>query len=403
MTEFKYCSADVMVAGAEPRFDSCSVSRPDSWSELKRIWKKVQAAHPEANFLQSPAWARMNELIGHKVLIEYSEEEVVESSDEGDANIDVDTNTDINADADVDVDVDREGQKAVDARGLSWCLMLVKDAKRGRYLEVPGGPLIDWTDSAAVTAIFARLRAVAKQEGCVFVRLRPQLRRGAEQESLLAAHGARLAPMHLHAEHTVILDLTKSADELLAAMRRQTRYEVRRAAKLGIKVEWSNSEEIFREFHQVQLDTAARQHFVPPNLDTLLAERKAFGSHARIYVARTAEGEPIAYGLILIDGAEAEYFEAASTDLHHKLPGSYALLWQAIQDLQAEKISRFNLWGIAPADQKNHRYAGVTTFKTGFGGKIVEFIPAQDIIIKPGRYLINLLVETIRKKKRHLG
>ena len=57
--------------------------------------------------------------------------------------------------------------------------------------------------------------------------------------------------------------------------------------------------------------TAARQHFVPPDLKTLLAERQAFGDNARIYVARTAEGEPIAYGLILIDGAEAEYFEAA--------------------------------------------------------------------------------------------
>lgn len=333
------------------------------WQELERAWKKMQKLHPEANFLQSPAWAKMNSLIGHKAMIDCT---------------------------------DLDG-------AASWCSMIVKNARRGRYLEIPGGPLVDWADVAAVTAVFARLRAIAKQEGCVFIRLRPQLRRGAEQESLLAAQGASPAPMHLHAEHTVILDLTKSPDELLAAMRRQTRYEVRRAAKLGIKVDWANSEEIFREFHQAQLATAARQHFVPPDLNTLLAERKAFSDNARIYVARTAEGEPIAYGLVLIDGVEAEYFEAASTELHHKMPGSYALLWQAMQDLQAEKIARFNLWGIAPAGQKNHRYAGVTTFKTGFGGEIVEFIPAQDIIIKRGRYLINLLIETIRKKKRHLG
>lgn len=329
--------------------------------DLEQIWQEVQKLYPEANFLQSPAWARVNSLIGHKVLVDYTDEKP------------------------------------------GWCLMVVKNAKRGRYLEVPGGPLVDFADPAAVAAVFARLRAVAKQEKCVFVRLRPQLVRGAEQESLLAAQGASPAPMHLHAEHTVILDLVKSADELLAAMRRQTRYEVRRAAKLGIKVDWVNSEEIFREFHQAQLATAARQHFVPPDLETLLAEREAFGDNARIYVARTAEGEPIAYGLILIDGSEAEYFEAASTDLHRKLPGSYALLWQVMQDLQAEKVARFNLWGIAPAGQKNHRYAGVTTFKTGFGGKIVEFVPAQDIIIKRSRYLVNLLIETVRKKKRHLG
>lgn len=345
------------------------------WRDLEKSWQKIQKRFPEANFLQSPAWGNMNSIIGHKVMVDGS---------------------DFNQD-------DEETGSSTKQRGDYWCLMIVKNAKRGRYLEVPGGPLLDWQDQAAVQASFARLRALAKREGCVFIRLRPQLRHGAEQESLLAAHGASPAPMHLHAEHTVILDLSKSADDLLAAMRRQTRYEVRRAAKLGIKVERSNTEAIFREFHQVQVTTAARQHFVPPDLKTLLAEREAFGHQAQIYVAKTAEGEPIAYGLILIDGAEAEYFEAASTDLNRKLPGSYALLWQVIQDLQQQKLKRFNLWGIAPAGQKNHRYAGVTTFKTGFGGEIVEFVPAQDIVIKRGRYLINLLIETVRKKRRHLG
>lgn len=354
-------------------------------ADLASVWQQLQAHFPEANFLQSPAWAKTNELIGHKVLVEYAFDGKYFATGLAES-----------------VSDDGSSGELVDF-GPWWCLMIVKDAKRGRYLEVPGGPLIDWQNSAAVAAIFARLRAVAKQEGCVFIRLRPQLHRGAEQESLLAAHGARPAPMHLHAEHTVMLDLAKSADELLAAMRRQTRYEVRRAAKLGIKVEWANDAETFHEFHQAQAVTAARQHFVPPDLNTLLAEREAFGEHARIYIAKTEAGEPIAYGLILSDGVEAEYFEAASTDLHRKLPGSYALLWQAIQDLQKQSIKRFNLWGIAPAGQKNHRYAGVTTFKTGFGGDIVEFVPAQDMIIKPGRYLINLLVETIRKKKRHLG
>ena len=74
-----------------------------------------------------------------------------------------------------------------------------------------------------------------------------------------------------------MLDLKRSEAELLADMRRQTRYEVRRADKLGVVVEKSNSEEIFKEFHRVQLKTAKRQGFVPPNLKVLMAEREAFG------------------------------------------------------------------------------------------------------------------------------
>ncbi len=322
-------------------------------------WQNVQRHFPEANFLQSPTWAKTNQLIGHEV---------------------------------IHTTIDPDG----------WCLTIVKNAKRGRYLEVPGGPLIDWQNSDQVDRAFAVLRETAKRKKCVFVRLRPQLRSSATALAKLRRCGCRKAPMHLHAEHTVLIDLTKSEEELLSEMRRQTRYEVRRAGKLGIVVDFANSQKRFEEFHAAQTATALRQHFVPPDLKTLLAEREAFGDNARLYVAKTATGEPIAYGLILIDGAEAEYFEAASTELNYKLPGAYALLWQAMRDLKQLGTKRFNLWGIAPPGQKQHRYAGVTTFKTGFGGEVVEFVPAQDLVIKKFRYLITLLIETIRKKRRHL-
>lgn len=328
-------------------------------TKLTALWPKVQQRFPEANFLQSPVWQKVNQLIGHQVIIEHNED-------------------------------------------LAWCLMIVKDAKRGRYLEVPGGPLLDWQDPAMVDQMFTKIRAVAREHRCVFVRLRPQLERNAVNLALMQRLGLRTAPMHLHAEHTIVIDLTKSEDELLADMRRQTRYEVRRSAKLGLTVEWGNSEALFREFQAVQAQTALHQHFIPPDLQTLLAEREGFGQNARLYVAKTATGEPVAYGLILIDGDEAEYFEAASTDLNHKLPGAYALQWQVMRDLKQLGIKRYNLWGIAPPGQKHHRYSGVTTFKAGFGGRTVEFVPAQDLVLRHGRYLINLAIEKVRKKVRNL-
>ena len=231
--------------------------------------------------------------------------------------------------------------------------------------------------------------------------------------------------MHLAAEHTVMIDLCKFEEELLAEMRRQTRYEVRRSEKLGITVSRERSEEIFREFHAVQAETARRQHFVPPSLKTLLAEREAFGEEIDIYKAEIETekvpggGEvamkeapsiipknrskvPVAYGLIVKNGREGDYYEAASTELNRKLPGAYALLWQVMKDLKADGYERFNLWGIAPAGQPGHRYAGVTTFKTGFGGEIIEYVPAHDLVISNVKYLKDLVVETARKKRRHL-
>ena len=306
------------------------------------------------NFLQSAVWAETNKLIGHKV---ETKNEIV---------------------------------------------MIVKNAKRGRYLEIPGGPVIDWQDPAAVSEAKRIIVETGKKNHCAFVRIRPQLIDSAKNRQILTDLGAKKSPMHLAAEHTVIIDLTQSKEDLLANMRRQTRYEVRRSAKLNIKVEKANTVAVFEEFHKVQSSTAERQHFVPPDLKTLLGEREAFGKNAQIYIAKTEDGEPIAYGLILIDGEEAAYYEAASTSLNRKMPGAYALQWQVMCDLKKQGIKRYNLWGIAPANQPHHRYAGVTTFKTGFGGKVVTYVPAHDFVLSKIKYVPDYLVEIARKKRRHL-
>ena len=322
-------------------------------------WAETLEKYPEANFLQSPEWRKVNEIIGEKVIVEEFE-------------------------------------------GRGHALMIVRNAKRGRYLEIPCGPLIDWKNPEVLRIVFTRIHKVAVENRCAFVRIRPQLRRNAENLEILNKLGLKPSPMHLAAEHTVIIDLTKSEEELLANMRRQTRYDVRRAEKLGITVEKYNTGEAFLEFHHVQDETAKRQHFIPPKLPILLAEHDAFGDNATIYIAKSAENQPIAYGLIIVNGREADYYEAASTDLNRKLPGAHALIWQAIKVLKAAGVERFNLWGIAPPNQPHHRYAGVTTFKTGFGGEIVEYVPAHDLIISKFKYLPNLIVERARKKKRHL-
>jgi lipid II:glycine glycyltransferase (peptidoglycan interpeptide bridge formation enzyme) len=329
---------------------------------MNKDWNKKLFSHEEANFLQSLEWAKVNEIIGHKVIFQEFDDK-------------------------------------------NLCMMIIKNAKRGRYMEIPGGPIIDWKNTKKVEKVFAKIREIAKAEHCAFIRLRPQLDNTEKNREILKNLGAKPAIMHLHAEHTVILNLEKTEDELLADMRRQTRYDVRRSSRLNIKVKSDTSEETFKKFHSVQAKTAERQHFVPPDLKTLLAEHEAFGKNAIIYTAYTEEDgkeQDIAYGLILIAGDEAEYFEAASTDLNHKLPGAHAMQWQIMKDLKAAKIKRYNLWGIAPPNQPNHRYAKVTTFKTGFGGEVVEFVHAHDIVVNKIQYLPNLIVEKVRKKKRHL-
>ncbi|MBR5939366.1 peptidoglycan bridge formation glycyltransferase FemA/FemB family protein, partial [Candidatus Saccharibacteria bacterium] len=167
-------------------------------------WKEVVKKYPEANFLQSPDSKKMNEILGDKV-----------------------------------IEIEAKNGFATGA---------IRNAKRGRYLEIPCGPLVNFKDKKALKDIFDKIRDEATREKCVFVRIRPQLLNSLENLGILKSLGLKKSPMHLAAEHTVMIDLRKSEEDLLSSMRRQTRYEVRRAEKLGIKVSRDNSEKIFKEF-----------------------------------------------------------------------------------------------------------------------------------------------------------
>lgn len=325
-------------------------------------WKKLVDRHPEANFLQAWQWGRVHEELGDVVI--------------------------------------RQG--FFNGNRLAGGMQaIVKDARRGRYLEVPGGPLLDWSDQALTKDVTTHLREVARQQHCVFVRIRPQLTDSAEARRSLAQAGYRVAPMHLHAEHTNILDLAPSEETLLKNMRQQTRYEVRKSQKLGIVVSELTGAGAMQQFIDVQKATAARQGFVPSSPAFLSSLGEQFGDGLHLYKAE-CDGQLLNLAIVLHYGQEADYFEAASTPESRRLPGAYAISWQAMCDAKNAGLKRYNFWGIAYSNDPHHRYAGVTTFKRGFGGEDVTYVPAHDLVSRPAAYMKNWLVETIRKKRRKL-
>ena len=323
----------------------------------------VRDNHPEANFLQSAGWGKVYEIDGEKVFYFglYDNEKIIGSA-----------------------------------------VVILKKAKRGAYLEIPGGPLLDWDrDKRAVKEFMSEIRKVAEANQCVFVRMRPNIPDDYNNQQLVKELGLVPSPMHLHAEHTVMLDLNLSEEDLLKDMRRQTRYEVRRAEKMGIEVTFDTSKYAFTDFYNTQLETAKRQNFIPSTRKFIEAQHDAFGKSARIYTA-SLKGRPLAKGLIIMQSPEAIYHEAASTDEGRKYPGTYALQWRVIRDAKDLGMKRYNLFGIAPPNSPKHRYAGVTTFKTGFGGEQIAYLPAHDLIIQPFRYKLTHFFEEMRKKRRHL-
>ncbi|HMQ96307.1 MAG TPA: peptidoglycan bridge formation glycyltransferase FemA/FemB family protein [Candidatus Saccharibacteria bacterium] len=325
-------------------------------------WNNLTENHPEGNFLQSWQWGEAHRLTGHAV------ERIA---------------------------IHRDGLP------VGCFQAIVREAKRGRYIEIPGGPLVDWSDNTIVQSMTDEIKMIARRQRAVFVRIRPQTEKAHGIVANMKQFNWRPAPMHLHAEHTSIVDLTIDPDTLLKNMRQQTRYEVRRVVKRGIHIEWSSSLAAVREFHKLQTNTATRQHFIPSSLTFLEACQQVFGDSLRVYYAKK-DDQLLNMSIAIFYGNEADYFEAASTLTARKEPGAYGIIWRIIEDAQALGLTRLNLWGIASSDSPSHRYAGVTTFKKGFGGTTMHYLPAHDLIINPLTYPLNWTVETIRRKRRKL-
>ncbi len=323
-------------------------------------WEGFLEKHPEANFLQSWYWGEFNRRLGKSV-----------------------KRTGF-----------YDGKKLVGVM-----LSVVENARRGRYLTAPGGPILDWGDGTLVDAAFLEMKRVGKETGSVFVRIRPQLKE--EEIGIFRRYGCIDAPMHLHAELSNILEISKSEEELLAQMRKTTRYEIRQAKKIVIKVEVGKDEGLIKEFYDLQIETARRQGFVPFSYLYLKEQMKVFFEADKGLLYRAMyEGKMLAQAFIIFYGEEAAYHYGASTEEGRHYPGAYLLQWEAIREAKRRGLTRYNFWGVAPEGEKSHRFYGVSVFKRGFGGEDVAYLHAQDLVIDWMRYLVNYSVEWVRKKLR---
>lgn len=282
-------------------------------------------------------------------------------------------------------------------------LCVVEAARRGRYMTCAGGPLIDWNNKEQVAAAVRGLKEVAKRHDCAFVRIRPQSLFTPGVKESIAAAGFKKAPMHLSADLTNQLDLSPSEDELMANMRKTTRYEIRRAVREEIRVKTSLNVDDLREFYAIQVETAKRQGFVPFSYEFLSEQFSVFSEAGSALLYKAYKDKTLlAEAIVIFYRNEAVYHYGASTDEGRKHPGAYIIQWEAIKEAKKRGMKRYNFWGVVPLTETEHRFFGVSIFKRGFGGHEVQYVPAQDLVIDPLRYSLNAAVETVRRKVRKL-
>ena len=279
----------------------------------------------------------------------------------------------------------------------------IETAKRGKYMAIAGGPIMDWSDKKLVRMVFKDIKEQGQLNNCVFIRIRPQLEASKKAEKLFQNLGLQPAPYYLSVELAGVLDLNQSEDEIKKNAATRIRRALNKAKKEGVTVETSVDPKDIKKFYKIQLETATRHNFYAFSEDFLEKQFVAFAKNGQVklYIAKH-NNKILAENFMIFYGNEASYHYGVSSEAGTKISSAPLLHFTAMEDARKQGIKRYNFWGITGVDETKHRFYGVSQFKRGFGVTELQYLHAHDMILKPLAYKLNWLVETLRSKVRHV-
>jgi len=277
------------------------------------------------------------------------------------------------------------------------------------FAYVPHGPIepADCADPCAYLESLASAISAAIGGRLLFLRFDLAWNREGTVGKALAGALARLSGRlrrgsAVQVPDTVILDLRKTEEDLLAAMKPKWRYNIRLAEKKGVEVTREGPEAL-DTFYGLYLETARRDGIA---IHPLSYYRQLFDTprneaidgamtNLSVWVARH-EGKPIAAIITLFHEGRATYLYGASSGEKRNLMPAYALQWKAIEAARECGCSDYDFFGIPPDDNPDHPMAGLYLFKTGFGGDIIHRVGSVDYPVAPLAYGIFRAAEKAR-------
>jgi len=243
---------------------------------------------------------------------------------------------------------------------------------------VPRGPAVGRDGIGDPALRVAAMQAIAEwcrvNVGGIAVEFEPDWPIGTELPGL-AVQPARNTILY---PHTLILDLTKGSDELMKALRKSTRYDIRKAARTGLETRRVTDRNEIRKVLDVYHETAERAGFVLHDDDYYLDLQKAFGDNSRLIVALDREGNPASFAWSIVSAETGFMLYGGRNQIGHKLRANPAVYWAAIMDAMALGCKRYDLNGLLGE--------GITTFKKSFAKHEDMLIGTLDVPINPLLY-----------------
>lgn len=271
----------------------------------------------------------------------------------------------------------------------------LRGAGPAREAYVPRGPVPATADAIGNLAGWARhagvARLVVEPEGPDTLK-----------ESLKEHGFVRSTPTQ--PRDTRIIRL-RPPDELLQTFRHGRRYNIRTAEKRGVVVEEG------RDATELERQSAA----VERRESISLPDRRYYQllldllPWSRTYTAFSPDKrEPLATVLVARHAGRAYSLFAGRSGLHTALVGNDLAWWSAIKSAAESGDQDFDLWGVPPRHAlPDHPWTGIGAFKAEFGGELVSYTGAWELVVSAaGTRLVDLERHArayIRRMKRNIS
>lgn len=266
---------------------------------------------------------------------------------------------------------------------------------------IPYGPVLTKSDTALLEQLAQFLHDLGDKKNAVYIRSDFQT---ANEPNLPILY----KPIPDFAYKTVyhqprgewLLDITPEPQELLAQMHKKTRYNINKSLKQdletsfysGASIEgWADTFIALNDQNTAGHNTTTHPKKYFKDLFKLATE-----SDDNFIAITRKEGHVLAINIFIKTGDSVFCPFGASNDLGKKLGAYYHIKWHSILEMKERGVRIFN-WGGVSVGSNDKYLAGVTKFKSGFGGYSVNHSPLHDIIIKPLWYWIYMARKFLTK------
>jgi lipid II:glycine glycyltransferase (peptidoglycan interpeptide bridge formation enzyme) len=261
----------------------------------------------------------------------------------------------------------------------------------GTVWYLPKGPGVATVDQLA--AVLPDIVAAAKEDGALLVKVEPELRE--TPENLAGLRGLGLLPAGRIQTNvsTVLVDISGSADELMARFPSKTRNTIRRGAKEGVVVEAAPpGPATYDRMWDLWMEVVADQGITAREKEYQVNMWRTFceSGLGQIFLA-THDGRDVAGAFVTVVGDVACYRDGASVRQRPVRGASHVLQWEAMQWAQSRGASTYDMAGTphsTKVDDESDPYYGIGVFKRSFSKEVTDFVGTYDVPVRPRRYAL---------------